>query len=390
MARLTWLFHFVLRTYRHLGLRVSLYALLSLLAALISPAVLLLLGPNTIFALDFDAVIPVLSILATSMLAVSTFSLNIMVSAYRAAAAATTPRAHQVLLEDTTTQSVLATFIGAFVYSLASIILFQIQFYPEDAAVVVMAVTILVVLLVVIALLRWIQHLSTLGSVDDSIDAVAQRAQEALTNLAKSPTLGAEPITQDTILPTECDVIEAPTSGYIQLIDVTGLQSTLPQGSAIYVRARPGAHVLSGQVLAWISGTCSATQKTQLSKSFTIGNQRTFEQDASYGLIVLSEIACKALSPGINDSGTAIAVIHRATTLLWRYAHTATQKAAPVASQVFVPEVDHQSMLDSVFAPIARDGANILEITTHLRFALNDLSTAPHPKLQGAAQQLST
>ncbi|MFK7762803.1 MAG: DUF2254 domain-containing protein [Roseobacter sp.] len=389
MSRLTWLFHFFLRTYRHLGLRVSLYALLSLLAALISPAVLLLLGPNAIFALEFDAVIPVLSILATSMLAVSTFSLNIMVSAYRAAAAATTPRAHRVLLEDTTTQSVLATFIGAFVYSLASIILFQVQFYPEDAAVIVMAVTIVVVLLVVVALLRWIQHLSTLGSVDDSIDAVAQRAQDALTNLAKSPTLGAEPILQDTILPTECDVIEAPASGYIQLIDVTGLQSTLSDGSTIYVRSRPGAHVLHGQVLAWVSGTCSATQKAQLAKSFTIGNQRTFEQDATYGLVVLSEIACKALSPGINDSGTAIAVINRATALLWRYAHTAIKEPDLVATRVFVPEVDHESMLDSVFTPIARDGADVLEVTTHLRLALTDLSTLPHSKLQDAAQKLS-
>ncbi len=36
---------------------------------------------------------------------------------------------------------------------------------------------------------------------------------------------------------------------------------------------------------------------------------RTFEDDPRFGLIVLSEIADKALSPGVNDPGTAIDVI---------------------------------------------------------------------------------
>ncbi|WP_295313798.1 DUF2254 family protein, partial [Roseobacter sp.] len=155
MSRISWMFLIFLRYYRNLGLRVSLYALLSCIAAFASPFVVRYLSATTTDVLDFSSVIPVLTILASSMLAVSTFSLNIMVTAHRAAAETTTPRMHRLLLENTTTQSVLATFIGAFVYSLASIILYQAGFYSDQAAIVVMGVTIVVVVLVVVSMLRW-------------------------------------------------------------------------------------------------------------------------------------------------------------------------------------------------------------------------------------------
>ena len=158
MSRLKWLFLIFLRYYRNLGLRVSLYALLSLIAAFISPVIQNYLPDEMTERMAFDSVKPVLTILASSMLAVSTFSLNIMVTAHRSAASTATPRVHRLLLEDTTTQSVLATFIGAFIYSLASIVLYQSGVYTKEAAIVVMGVTIVVVALVVVAMLRWIEH----------------------------------------------------------------------------------------------------------------------------------------------------------------------------------------------------------------------------------------
>ena len=159
MTGVKWLFVRILRYYRNMGLRVALYAALALAVAFVSPIAAFWGSDLTSIELALAAVLPILNILASSMLAVSTFSLNIMVSAHRSAAGTTTPRVHRILLEDTTTQSVLATFIGAFVYSLTSIILLRSNFYTEDVAVIVMAITIVVVALVVVSLLRWIDHL---------------------------------------------------------------------------------------------------------------------------------------------------------------------------------------------------------------------------------------
>ena len=110
---------------RRLWLRVSLFALLAVLGAGVA---ILLEGRIPTYVQDrftTESVMPILSILASGMLAVSTFSLNVMVTAHNAAAQQTTPRVHRILLADTTTQTALSVFIGAFVYALSAIILIK-------------------------------------------------------------------------------------------------------------------------------------------------------------------------------------------------------------------------------------------------------------------------
>jgi|GEM_PF-2436099 len=43
--------------------------------------------------------------------------------------------------------------------------------------------------------------------------------------------------------------------------------------------------------------------------AFQIGRDRLFDDDPRFGLVVLSEIAARALSPAVNDHGTVIDVI---------------------------------------------------------------------------------
>jgi uncharacterized membrane protein len=386
LSRFTWLKLILLRYYRDMGLRVGLYALLSVVAALIGPFAASLIDEGFRSRISLASVEPVLTILATSMLAVSTFSLNIMVSAHRAASSATTPRVHRILLENTTTQSVLAVFIGAFVYSLGSIVLYRTGFYSEDSAIIVMGVTILVVVWVVISLLRWIQHLTTLGSVEDSLRSARDRARDALMITARYPAFGASAISEQTRVPVDTTELRAGRSGYLQLIDVDRLQSCLPPAAFLYLDIRPGMHVLEDQIIARVSGQVDAQTCAELLQAFTFDDHRTHDQDAEFGVIVLSEIASKALSPGINDPGTAIEALLMLKTLLWDYAHEAAVTDTPSAPSVFVRSADPADLVRAAFAPIARDGAGNVEVALHLRRALLALSDAPDPKLAEASR----
>src|SRR5690606_31775987 len=91
------------RLTRKLWLRSALISLLAVAAALIS----LLISPYLPFGLSAkigaDAVDRILNIIATSMLAVTTFSLSATVAAYSAATTNVTPRATKLLIEDRTT-----------------------------------------------------------------------------------------------------------------------------------------------------------------------------------------------------------------------------------------------------------------------------------------------
>lgn len=209
----------LLRLSRKLWLRIALMALLAVLAS--AMAILLEgyipLGLQNRFAPD--AVLPILTILASGMLAVSTFSLNVMVTAHNAAAAQTTPRVHRILLADTTTHTVLATFIGAFVYALSAIILFKAGFYPDGASVLVLGFTVAVVVLVILALLDWINHLSDLGSMDATLTSTEEFTRACLIRTRRLPSLGGRRLTRDTLLPTDARPLSAPTTGYVQFIE---------------------------------------------------------------------------------------------------------------------------------------------------------------------------
>lgn len=379
----------LLRLSRKLWLRVTLFALLAVLA---SAAAILLEDqiPDGLKArFTPDAVMPILTILASGMLAVSTFSLNVMVTAHNAAAGQTTPRVHAILLADTTTHTVLATFIGAFVYALSAIILFQTGFYPEGASVLVLVFTVAVVVLVVVALLRWIHHLSDLGSMDATLHSIEQAARNSLIRDRSLPSLGARRLTDETVLPVEARPLCAPRTGYLQLIDMHAISEKLgTDQTRVYLYVRPGAYLVRGQTIGHATGL-SEEERSAICENLTIAAIRSFEQDASYGLLVLSETASRALSPWINDPGTAIAVLCRQEKLLLDWAHATHAEDSPLFPRLFLPETSRAAMIDTAFASVARDGAGQIEVALRLQQVLGRLASAPDSDLAQAAREMS-
>jgi uncharacterized membrane protein len=106
-------------------------------------------------------------------------------------------------------------------------------------------------------------------------------------------------------------------------------------------------------------------------------------------LLVLSETASRALSPGINDPGTAIAVICRQEKLLLDWAHAVPGENEPLFSRVFLPDTSRQAMIENAFAGAARDGAGQIEVGLRLRDALRRIADAPDTALADAARDMS-
>lgn len=189
IARWRWLLH---QLTKRLWFRASLFSLLGIATALLAVVVKDYIPeslPARIGA-DADAVDKILGIIASSMLAVTTFSLSTMVTAYGAASSGVTPRVTTLVMEDTTTQNALATFIGSFLFSLVGIIALSTGAYGTQGRVLLFAVTIAVVILIVYTLLRWIDHLSKLGRVGETIDRVEQATIDAINNKVQWPHLG--------------------------------------------------------------------------------------------------------------------------------------------------------------------------------------------------------
>lgn len=107
ISRWSWLLR---QLKRRLWFRASLLSVLAVATALAAILLEPFIPRDLSARIGAQAVDDILNILASSLLAVTIFSLSTAVSAYSAATSSVSPRATKLLIEDVTTQNVLATF----------------------------------------------------------------------------------------------------------------------------------------------------------------------------------------------------------------------------------------------------------------------------------------
>lgn len=351
--------------------RVASFAVLALLSVVLARVLSPFLTMDIALKTGSDAAEELLNVLTTSMLAVTTFSLSIAVSAFAAAASTATPRAVVLLQEDHTTQNVLATFLGAFLFGFVGLIALNADLYDDAGLVVVFGFTVVVIGLVVVALIRWIDHLMSFGRMGDTLDRVEAATTKALELRLSDPYFGGHRLDS---LPHELMVpVPSRDTGYVQHIDMPRVQDCATAlGAQVYLNVLPGRFVVKGAPLMWVT-TQAFDQERQdrLCEAIAFGTRRTFEGDPRFGLIVLSEIASRALSPAVNDPGTAIDILGRLVRILSSWQERATPELRFDA--VHVPDVTPQEALEDAFRPIARDGAHIVELQIRLQKSLSAL-----------------
>ena len=306
-----------------------------------------------------------LTIIASSMLTVSTFSLSILVSAFASAASSATPRATRLVMADDSAQHAISAFISSFIFAMVALTALGVGYYGDTGRFVLLVCTVYVLGYLILALLRWIDTLAKLGRMSHTITTVENAALPPLRNWHLAPALGGR---DDAPLELPSGVrVHGERSGFLQYIDLAALQQQATDHEALlHVRVRPGDYVAPSSVLAVLEGPNAPDAKglKAMAQAFMVSRDRTEEQDPRLGLVILSEIAQRALSPAVNDPGTAVLVVGVLTRLLIDGTHDAADEARPDLryDRVTVVPVDPDAMLRDVFEPIARDGAHMLEV----------------------------
>lgn len=392
MSKWKWLF---LQITRLLWLRAALFGALGVAAALVALLTDRLVPWDLPFNIGSDAVDSILSIIASSMLAVTTFSLSVMTSAFGAATSNVTPRATKLLMHDRISQNVLSTFVGSFLFSIVGLIALQAGVYGEQGRAVLFIVTIAVVIWIVVSLLRWIDHLTRLGRVGETTDRVEEATRTAMQAWLDAPYLGGKCLDDpERETPSSAARIRSTVTGYVLYVDMAALSQCAEKADAdIYLSVIPGKFVYLDTPLAWIdtAGPLPDDEREEILEAvrtaIRTGDERSFDQDPRFGLSVLSEIAQRALSPGINDPGTAIDVIGRGTRLLTLWAKGGLEEADVTYPRIHVPAISADDLFDDIFRLIARDGAGLIDVQLRIRKALAALSLMGDEAFCNAARE---
>lgn len=388
MSKLRWV---LLRIRRTLWIRVALYAVAGVVVALLASLSGTVFPGKAPVDISTDAIDSLLTIIASSMLAVTTFSVGALTAAYAGATSHATPRATPLLTEDEVVQHALSTFVGSFLFSIVGLIAVKVSAYGPEGRVVLFAVTLVIIGLVVVALLRWISRLTQLGQVADTISRIETATNRAMKTRVGMPFLGGN------VLHTlrEGVPVLAACVGYVQFIDTSALcELGEDLDIDIDVHVLSGTFVYDGTVLACVpfgSQPLAEDARAAIRKAFTIGTARTYDQDPRFGLVVLSEVALRALSPAVNDPGTAIDIIGRQTRLLsfWGDAWEEGVRKAADYPRLRLPALQYEDLFEDAFNLIGRDAAGQIDVTLRLVKALAALcSTGPAASRAAAQHQL--
>jgi uncharacterized membrane protein len=319
------------------------------------------------------------------MLVIAVFAVGSMLSAYASAANNATPRSFPVVVADDISQNALSAFIGAFIFGIVGLIALLNGVYGRAGRFCLFAFTIIVFTIVILSFVTWVDRIARLGRLGNTVTRLEAVAARALANRARNPTLGAlrseNGVGLKDIYPEEV--------GYIQRIDLAALQLYAEEADLhVYVMLLPGSFASPRRPLVTIAvaeedGETEDLDPQRILDAFVIGTTRTFYDDPRYSLVVLSEIGSRALSPAVNDPGTAIHVLGSLVRLLSTWAEVVSEKGEKkvLFDRILLPEIAVSDMFDA----IARDGASMIEVAIRLQKSLAALAALAPDLFRDAA-----
>jgi uncharacterized membrane protein len=246
----------------------------------------------------------------------------------------------------------------------------------------------MILAMVIVTFVSWVDRIARLGRLKGTIDKVEAATAAAFQRRRRAPTLRGAPAERRE---NGDQAIYGGAIGYVQRVDVTALQAFAEKSRVrITLAALPGTFSAPGRALAYVtadSGDLSDIDNSHIAKAFLIGDDRKFEEDPRFGLIVLSEIASRALSPAVNDPGTAIYIIGALVRLFALWSKPVEEGARRICEcdRVEVPEISLRDMFDDAFTAIARDGAGAIEVAGRLQKAFESLSSIGDVAMRDAA-----
>ena len=145
------------------------------------------------------------------------------------------------------------------------------------------------------------------------------------------------------------------------------------------VTTAAGDTLVDGTPMVRVHGAGHVDERA-LRKAFSLGDERTFEQDPKYALRLLVDIAIRALSPAINDPTTAVQALDQIEDLLLRIGRRqldlGTIRDGGGALRVVVPFPTWDDFLMLAFDEIRFCGATSVQVMRRMRALTADLLEA--------------
>lgn len=256
-----------------------------------------------------------LSVIAGSLITVVAVAFSVTIIAIQQASTQFTPRVLRNFTRDRGNQLVLATYIGTFTYAL--LVLRRVREAGLAGPAFVPAISISVaILLSVISLgmlVYFIHHAAESLQVSYLLSSIRRELDEEIDKQFPDSEEEGDPAVRfaepfDARLEANPLEVTSEREGYLVRVDLSGLaMAAASRFRTLHVEVQIGDYVRPGDVLfrAPDEGRADDDFLERARAAFQLDRDRSVEQDPLFGIRQITDIAIKALSPGINDPTTA-------------------------------------------------------------------------------------
>lgn len=282
---------------------------------------------GVLFSGDAGAARTVLDAVSSSLITVTSLTFSLTVVTLQLASSQFSPRLLRTFTRDLFVQGTLALFLATFTYSLTVLrsVHGSTPEFGEFVPRISVTVSFVLGIASVIGLVLFLAHLAQEIRVETMLRNVHKDASATVS--AVLPERGSAPDGGAPVPPppTTAVALLAPGSGFLVRIEEADLRHAAIEAEAILmIDCHPGSSLIERTPLgvAWPRHSTAFEQNTlaklraRVDDAIHTGFERTAAQDVGYGLRQLTDVATKALSPGINDPTTAVHAIGHISALL--------------------------------------------------------------------------
>jgi uncharacterized membrane protein len=348
-------------------------------------------------AISLDSARQVLGVIASSIIGVGGVAFSITMVALTLTSGQYGPKILRSFLEDGLSKLTLGLFLGVYVYTLIVLA----GYSQTDRPQLTIIVSLVLAFSALLAFVGFIHRTATDLQADNIIHRIGRQLQRTLRDLVADDAFLGRSQTIRTWRRAARGYRPLPVAstvaGYVQTIDYGGLVAwCVTNDCVLQVRTRAGDFVVEGLCLFKIFGYNSEGTDDvveQLNARIVVGPLRTPVEDPEYAITQLSQLAARALSPGINDPGTAITCVDWFTLGLARVVDHdlpgcvfLDQEKRP---RLLCRGVSFQGILKAIYAPLRQFSKSDIAVTARLLESLYRLGalTRRSGRLNALAQQ---
>ncbi len=306
----------------------------------------------------------ILGTIVGSIISLMVFSFSMVMIVLNRATSTLSPRVIPGLISDKFHQIVLGFYLGSIIFSL--ILIVNIDAPGVEFSVPSLGIFFSMVLAIVCLglFVYFIHSISQKIQVDYILNDIYKLTKKELN---KVDIENAKRELPDTSSWTTC---VATNSGYLKKIDGKGLTEFCKKNEIkLLVKVSIGSFVVKEYPFIEISKDLEDDIKDKLRSYFTLYTEERVSDHYLFGFKQISEIAVKALSPGINDPGTAIKALDLLSDLFAKLMEVDEKNYIENSEEdplVFISPVPFHEVMFQIIVPIREYGKKDVSVLVRL------------------------